>query len=336
MTHAAPTQWDGTCPYEIRLDGSGEPLQCQRAVRTIRGKRVVCQAHWRGRPVYVKVFLDPRRAAEHLRRELRGLRAMQACGIATPAVLHHGTAAAGVVHLIVLEEVAAARSMLEAWNAAGSDVERAELVRDMARLLALHHRHGLLQRDLHLNNFLLSHGRIYTLDGGTVRVAHRPVGRYRSLANLGLFLAQRESHGWTCGDFRPAFVAATKQFAQPLEDEALNRASVRRMKPFFLLQNLHNNAFSFLAARFGLRGTNASCAGFSAASTPLLELAAQAVTRGDVDGALVVGAARMSGPVFRHELNALPPELRTDSMSASIVRELEWARKAANEANCRP
>jgi hypothetical protein len=40
--------------------------------------------------------------------------------------------------------------------------------------------------------------------------------------------------------------------------------------------------------------------------------------------------------VETYTFDVLPPELRTDSMSASIVRELEWARKAANEANRRP
>ena len=120
-------------------------------------------------------------------------------------------------------------------------------------------------------------------------------------AAKGLWLAQVDAGDWSCHEMRPAFDEATDGFVKPLEDAVLNRAASRRVKPFFLLESLKNNAFSFLSAWYELGGANTSVAGFAPGTAHLLDLAARSVARGDQDHALVVGAGRVADAVARRD-----------------------------------
>jgi 3-oxoacyl-(acyl-carrier-protein) synthase len=122
----------------------------------------------------------------------------------------------------------------------------------------------------------------------------------------GLWLAQTDGTDWDCGMVRAGVDAATEGFTKPLEPgEPLNRPVARSTKPFFLLESLKNNAFSFLANLYTLRGSNSSVSGYSGPSLGVLDLAARAVRRGDQDHALVVGAASTTCPVGRVDLARL-------------------------------
>lgn len=118
----------------------------------------------------------------------------------------------------------------------------------------------------------------------------------------GLWLAQMDAGDWDCHDFTPAVHAAdTHDSDGTPTDEAINRASLRVVKPFFLLEDLKNNAFSFLASWFDLRGANTSAAGHGASGLVLLDMAARALQRGTLDLAVMAWGARLTQPVARHE-----------------------------------
>jgi 3-oxoacyl-[acyl-carrier-protein] synthase II len=118
----------------------------------------------------------------------------------------------------------------------------------------------------------------------------------------GLWLSQMDTWDWPCVDFQTAVRDATDDLTRPLEAEALNRSSVRRTKPFFLLDSLKNNAFSFVTRWWSLRGANTGVAGFAGPTLGLLDLAARAIARGDQERALVVAAARAANGVLRRDL----------------------------------
>jgi 3-oxoacyl-(acyl-carrier-protein) synthase len=118
----------------------------------------------------------------------------------------------------------------------------------------------------------------------------------------GLWLSQMDTWDWPCVDFQTAVRDATDDLTKPLEAEALNRSSVRRTKPFFLLDSLKNNAFSFVTRWWSLRGANTGVAGFAGPTLGLLDLAARAIARGDQERALVVAAARAANGVLRRDL----------------------------------
>ncbi len=118
----------------------------------------------------------------------------------------------------------------------------------------------------------------------------------------GLYLSQMDSNDWSCRDFRPAVVEATDSFANALEDEAMNRATARYVKPHFMLESLKNNAFSFLSTMFELHGANTSVAGFSGPTEQALSMGVRSLVRGTTNVSVVVGAAQIASATARLEM----------------------------------
>ena len=62
------------------------------------------------------------------RRELQGLKALHAGGIAAPAIRYSGTAGEGAIHVILLEPVQPAMTLEAAWEAAADEQARIGLL----------------------------------------------------------------------------------------------------------------------------------------------------------------------------------------------------------------
>jgi tRNA A-37 threonylcarbamoyl transferase component Bud32 len=60
----------------------------------------------------------------------------------------------------------------------------------MVVLLARHHRAGICQTDLHLNNFVYSENELYSLDGAGVTTVEGEQGPEAAFENLALLIAQ--------------------------------------------------------------------------------------------------------------------------------------------------
>ena len=194
-------------------------------MRAIPGKRLVCQGEWQGRAVYTKVYMGP---DKYWRAECRGLQALEARGLAAPALLHAGAADRGALHVIVLAAIEPAQTLAQAWEQAGDEVTRIQILKLAVSTIARHHQAGLEQRDIHLNNFLLSGERLYTLDGGGIRPSGKAELAFRhSRDNLARFFAQ----------FYPRFDALIKGV---LPDYAAQRSwAADRLNSDELLQRVH-------------------------------------------------------------------------------------------------
>lgn len=182
-------------PFTVLPDAQSaeaEPLRCIEVVRAIPGQRLVCRGEWRGSDVFVKLYLD---AVKDWQGELQGLQALQAAGIAAPGIVFAGTADQGAIHIILLEPVSPAVTLATAWAQAVDDTARSRLLAQAVTTIAAHHMAGLEQRDIHLDNFLLSSERLYTLDGGGIhRFADGELSVRSSVDNLALFFAQFYPH----------------------------------------------------------------------------------------------------------------------------------------------
>jgi tRNA A-37 threonylcarbamoyl transferase component Bud32 len=182
-------------PFMLALDGvngSDALLHCREIIRVLPGRRLVCRGEWRGQEAFIKLYLGRNR---HWRSELDGLAALQAAGIPAPRIVHGGTADAGAIHVILLEPVCPAVTFATAWQSAQDEPARIRLLEQAALTIARHHRAGLEQRDIHLDNFLLAGNRLYTLDGGGIRVTGQAeLSPGQSRDNLALFLAQFYPH----------------------------------------------------------------------------------------------------------------------------------------------
>jgi len=172
----------------VRLE-DGRTLSCLETVRSLPDKRQVFLGELDGRAVFAKLYLDPKRRQRHWQRELDGIHAFQKRKILTAELLYAGMVGEEKLPVIVLARLHEPVSLKSAWD--GSEqAARERLLQHMVELLAAHHKVGLCQTDLHLDNFIISKGLIYSLDGAGVDVTEGELDLKAGLNNLALFSAQ--------------------------------------------------------------------------------------------------------------------------------------------------
>jgi 3-oxoacyl-[acyl-carrier-protein] synthase II len=103
----------------------------------------------------------------------------------------------------------------------------------------------------------------------------------------------------------PAIVEGTAGRFEEMDYEKLNRATLDRVNPFFLLESINNNLFSFLSAVLGFMGTNTSLASLSPCGAQALELAARSIQQEHADIAVAVGCGNWISDVPLLELDGL-------------------------------
>src|SRR5690606_18001434 len=83
-----------------------------------------------------------------------------------------------------------ADTALEIWQSGANESTRTALLQRLTVTVAQHHNAGLMQEDLHLDNFLLQDDEVYTLDAAAIRVRQGPIKATEALNNLALLYAQ--------------------------------------------------------------------------------------------------------------------------------------------------
>lgn len=164
-------------------------FHCSKILRCLPAKRLACVGEWRGRTLFAKLFIDSKRAKAHWQREERGIRALVEKKIPTPALIHSGVLPAGGGFYTFLEYFPNAKTTKELWDAADA-ANRVHLLCRLAELLARHHAVGIMQNDLHLNNFLLAGDELYTLDGADITFYDSSLSKMQSFGNLAAYFAQ--------------------------------------------------------------------------------------------------------------------------------------------------
>jgi tRNA A-37 threonylcarbamoyl transferase component Bud32 len=175
-------------PFQLTLMDSG-PLICEKILRIVPGRRLVALGTWQGQPVVAKCFYD-RDAKHHMMRDIKGAEILQQANVPTPRLLYQTTAHKHRTHLILFEKIEEAIPLDRIWQQKEDYLAINALMHSFTIELATQHVLGILQHDLHLNNFLVTDKRIYTLDGGTITQFDAPLDKKNSLENLGLFFAQ--------------------------------------------------------------------------------------------------------------------------------------------------
>ena len=139
----------------------------------------------------------------------------------------------------------------------------------------------------------------------------------------GLFLSQVDSANWDCNEFWPSVLKAPGYADGKVSQTAYNRAASRHVKPYFILEDLKNNAFSFIATWFGLGGANSSATGYAGPAMALLQAAARSIRVDELDVALVVAAANPIGDIARAEFRTrlVRPTWSPGEGAAAIVLE---------------
>lgn len=182
---------------QLTVDGDCRRVECRRVLRSLPGKRMVYAGKLGDESVVFKFYLHPKRALQHWRRELDGISAFSSNSIDTPELLYAGEIGQRGEYVIVTREIAnistAASAIQSIIADASIEARRDELISVLTmlvRTVAAHHSAGLLQEDLHLDNFILDDLHCYSLDGDSVRICADDITPALSLNNLALLLAQ--------------------------------------------------------------------------------------------------------------------------------------------------
>jgi 3-oxoacyl-[acyl-carrier-protein] synthase II len=90
-----------------------------------------------------------------------------------------------------------------------------------------------------------------------------------------------------------------------MDRELLNRSTVEKVNPFFLLESICNNLFSFLSASFEFMGPNTTLASHSPHGGNALELASRSIEHGHADIAIAVGCGNWITEIPLYEMDGL-------------------------------
>jgi 3-oxoacyl-[acyl-carrier-protein] synthase II len=103
----------------------------------------------------------------------------------------------------------------------------------------------------------------------------------------------------------PAFKDATDDTWQNIDFEKLNMSALNKVNPFFLLESIANNLFSFLSAFYEFMGPNTSLASLSPCGGYALELALRSIKHDKADIALAVGCGNWITEIPLYELESI-------------------------------
>lgn len=141
----------------------------------------------------------------------------------------------------------------------------------------------------------------------------------------GLFIASGDLTKVGCEFIYPALKDGAKGNGGGINFAAMNRSTVGKVNPFFLLESISNNLFSFLSAVYEFMGPNTSMASLSPCGGHALELACRRIRSGDADVALAVGCGNWITEIPMYEMDGLGILSRCAKGSASF-RPLDRAR----------
>ena len=144
--------------------------------------------------------------------------------------------------------------------------------------------------------------------------------------DMGEVAPERKSLYVGSGDFTRVgyvdFYAALKQTAGDAwgapDFATLNEASLHRVSPFFLLEGLPNNLFSYLSAMYEFMGPNGSFSSLSSCGAQALENCDRVLRFGEADVGLVVGCGSWAHPMVLLELDGLGILSRAKEGAASF------------------
>ncbi len=103
----------------------------------------------------------------------------------------------------------------------------------------------------------------------------------------------------------PALKDAIKHAEKGTDFSVLNKSAMDKVNPFFLLESISNNLFSFLSAVFEFMGPNTSLASLSPCGALALELACRKIRTGEADVALAVGCGCWITEIPMYEMDGL-------------------------------
>ncbi|WP_207905885.1 lipopolysaccharide kinase InaA family protein [Aestuariirhabdus litorea] len=210
-------------PFSIQLD-EGAPWHCSAVLRMLPGRRVVLRLKRASEPpVVAKLFYR----RKDYQREYDGHQQLQQQAIDTPAMVHHYQNPEAE-QALVLYSFCAGQSLLQCWQQADQADQRLAILGRAVEACAHLHRAGLVQADIHLDNFLATDDHLQVIDCAGISAHPTPLDADRARDNLALLLAQLPA---TVEDWiAPLWQGYRRVVADPGFDSSALAEAVQRMR----------------------------------------------------------------------------------------------------------
>ena len=207
----AMNYFSNTPPFMIALkDFVGDnSIRCEQLLRSLPRKRLVYKGSWQKRSVIIKIFIDPKSSRRHWTREKDGVESLKSANIPTPELLFSGRLTDNTL-VLVFDFLPDAQTALVVWNKFSTLESKSNFLNQLVSLLGVMHDKGLVQEDLHLENFLCSGKQLYAIDGDTISTENNdaPLDLKSSSRNLALLFAQLPP------SFDSLMVESTRHYAE--------------------------------------------------------------------------------------------------------------------------
>lgn len=155
---------------------------CQ-LIREVRGRRQVYSADWNSQKIIVKVFGHGFFGRRHLLREWNGLQKLRTLQILRPEPLFFGKTGSGQ-WAMATEYILNSHDVSTLFKSLTDKPAKIKLLQLVVGQLAHLHIQGVLQKDLHLGNFLEADNRFYVLDPAQIRFYSQPISVKKGLVQL--------------------------------------------------------------------------------------------------------------------------------------------------------
>ncbi len=177
-------------PFQLVLSDHNDVLNCEEVIRIVPKKRLLAFGTWGDKEIAVKLFYENRNAKRDAYLDASGIESLMQTNVPTPRLLYKGSIDQGRIYILIFEKINQAVSLETLWQKQKNSDDMRMLLRAVTIELATQHVLGILQNDLHFNNFLITEKNIYTLDGGKIDNIEQPLDTQNSIEYLALFLAQ--------------------------------------------------------------------------------------------------------------------------------------------------
>ena len=162
-----------------------ESLRCIALLRAIPGRRKVYDAVWDNKCVIAKVFSHRISSRRHLKREWLGLKRLASHGLSAPEPLFYGQTEDGEL-VVVVEKIAESSTILDIFLKTPDPTKKLSLLVKICKEIAKQHTKGILQKDMHLGNFLLGDDKVFALDVGQMQFLRCEADRKSSISQLAI------------------------------------------------------------------------------------------------------------------------------------------------------
>jgi len=175
--------------FQIILDDQSV-LYVEKIIRLIPKVRLVAYGKWNGKPVVAKLFFSKSNAKRHRQKDKIGVTTLQHCHVPTPELYFDGSNVDKKIQILLFSRVFGAINLGELFKNKKDIQDIFDELKLVVKELATQHVFGIMQNDLHLDNYLVTEKMVYTLDGSQIEIVNERLPKKESMRNLALFFSQ--------------------------------------------------------------------------------------------------------------------------------------------------